>query len=194
MGTTGTRTEWRESTVQVENLLVDDDLTVVDDGSIGGDLAVTGTITGTFSGAVPHGQMYEYDLVTPSTITVTTAGTYYGWASATEFSAENGVTFESNAAGDRLNLTVVGEYEVCMQVSFGGTGGAIVDGGIHKKGVLQEQLAFRRKLGTGGDVGSASLTGFVYSDGTDYIDLRLTSDDNGDALNINVCSVQVNKI
>ena len=194
MAVTGTRSEWRESHVHVESLQVDDDVTVTDDVTVGGDLAVTGTITGTFQGAVPHGQMYERDLVTPTTITVTTAGTYYGWVSATEFSAENGITFAGNATADRLNLTIAGEYEVCAQISFGGTGGAIVDGAIHKSNVLQEQLCFRRKLGTGGDVGSASLTGYVYSDGSNFIDLRFTSDDNGDDVNINVCSVSVQKI
>lgn len=191
---TGTVSKHQEEDFLCEDLTVSGDTAITGDVAVTGDLAVTGTITGDFQGDVPHGQMFEYTPGTPTEIDVTTAGTYYGWVSATAFSAEHGVTFAGNATADRLVLGVAGEYIVTVQISFSGTGNAVIDGALHKNDVLVETVAFRRKIGTGGDTGSASATGLVYSDGDDYVDFRFTSDGNGDDVDIHTCSVALHKL
>lgn len=77
----------------------------------------------------------------------------------------------------KVTISINGVYFVGVQVSFAGTANATVNGGIFVDGVVQEQVRFRRKLGAGGDVGSASALGLINVTGTPVdLDFRVKRD------------------
>jgi len=67
---------------------------------------------------------------------------------------------------DRITINAVGVYFVGVQASFSGGTSAVVEGAVYLGGIRQESIRFRRKLGTGGDVGSASAIGILIVTGT----------------------------
>ena len=69
-------------------------------------------------------------------------------------------------ANDRITLNHVGTFFVGLQTSFSGSTSAVIEAAVYLDGVRQESVRFRRKLGTGGDVGSASAIGIVQVTGT----------------------------
>jgi hypothetical protein len=143
-----------------------------------------------------YGSMYE-DNDSGSSITVTTAGTFYGWTTATTGEVDGThVTFTGDATADRMTVATsgIGKYLVNAQISFGGTLSATVQCSIFKDGTELPNCSFTRKLGTGGDVGSASITGFVDVTSAGYLDLRFTSDGNGDSVDIYKCSLNIHRI
>jgi len=159
--------------------------------TIEGNLDVYGTMT---VGAVvdtnalgAYGEMWSYDAAGSTNITITALGTYYPWTNA-NVGALSATTVYFDDAG--TNATLIpgalgeGPYTVEGHFSFGGTGGAIIQGAIHTNGVLCENMSFTRTLGVGGDIGSASLGGFVSLVETDRVDMCFTSDDNGDTVSI----------
>ena len=67
---------------------------------------------------------------------------------------------------DRITVNHVGVLFCGLQASFSGGNNAVVEGAIYVDGVRRESIRFRRKLGTGGDVGSASALGIINITGT----------------------------
>lgn len=187
---------------------------------------------GIIVGSPPKGELWEKDVDgTPSsTITVTTAGTYYPWiTSALDADCSGsgapwpcctgsgtgtcdaaqvltGVTADSGAnatctalddpyacctgsgtgtCGDLLIVTAAGDWSVSISMSYSGTNSsratccAFVNDAAPTGGPC-----FVRKLGTGGDVGSASSTSVIALAAGDEIDLRCTADGNGHTIDI----------
>jgi hypothetical protein len=62
-------------------------------------------------------------------------------------------------ANDRITVSINGTYFVGLFPSFSGTNNSIIEGAAYVDGVRQETARFRRKLGVGGDVGSAAALG-----------------------------------
>lgn len=143
-----------------------------------------------------YGEMYEQGLA--SVITVSTAGTYYGWTTASSgLVAGTGlVTFTDNSTADRLTVGVDGGgiYRVDCFVSFSGSNSAVIEGAIYKTGSREDKISFTRKLGVGGDVGTAACSGLLSLSSGDYIDLRFTSDSNGDTLTIANLNVSITRV
>ncbi len=138
-----------------------------------------------------YGSMYENG--TGSTIAITTAGTYYGWTTAVD-GGSNNCTFTGNGTADRITFNTAGIFRVDGTVSFSGSSNSTVVGTIFKNGVATN-IEFTRKLGTGGDTGTASLGSLPLSIAVnDYIDLRFTADDNGDAISIKNAQIMASKI
>lgn len=80
-------------------------------------------------------------------------------------------------ANDKITINHAGSYFVGMQLSFHGLASAVINGAIFIDGVVQDQIRFRRKLGTGGDVGSASAMGLITITGTPVdLDFRAKAD------------------
>jgi len=110
---------------------------------------------------------------------ITTGGTYEKFIGFTTDAASNGMT--AAAASDKITVTQAGHYEVKFQISFSGTNSSTVDFRINWNGVAQNQLHCKRKLGTGGDVGSCSMVGIIDATAaTTDIEVWFTTDGNGD--------------
>jgi hypothetical protein len=62
---------------------------------------------------------------------------------------------------DRITVNHVGVLFVGIQASFSGGNNAVIEGAVYVDGVRQEPIRFRRKLGSTGDVGSASASGII---------------------------------
>ncbi|MCP4255514.1 MAG: hypothetical protein GY775_19335 [Candidatus Scalindua sp.] len=138
-----------------------------------------------------YGSMYENS--TGSTITITTAGTFYGWTTATDGGSSN-CTFTGNITADRITFNTAGVFRIDGTISFSGSSNSTVVGTIFKNGVATN-IEFTRKLGTGGDTGTASLGSLPLSVvANDYIDLRFTADGNGDSINIVNAQIMVSKV
>lgn len=144
-----------------------------------------------------QGEMYEYTVAPGTTITVTTAGTFYGWISAVTGTVTGGnfITFLSNATADRLVVGSDGPgiYHLYVSCSFSGSINAVIEGALFLNDVLQDNLRFTRKLSAAGDVGCVSISGILTLADTDYIDFRVTSDTNADVVNIINCNVLISR-
>lgn len=116
-----------------------------------------------------------------TTVTVTTAGTYYDietWAGGYESS---GMTTDTGEPiGGWIRCNTAGIYKVDAAFSFYGTASAVYEVVLYKGAVAQDQISFTRKLGAGGDVGSASCHGIITLAAADTLRFKVTSDDNGD--------------
>lgn len=116
-----------------------------------------------------------------TTVTVTTAGTYYDletWEGGYESS---GMTTDvGEPIGGWIRCNTAGIYKVDAAFSFYGTASAVYDVVLFKGAVAQDQISFTRKLGAGGDVGSASCHGIITLAVADTLRFKVTSDDNGD--------------
>jgi hypothetical protein len=89
------------------------------------------------------------------------------------------VNATSDHTADTVTLTVDGTYDVEFQASFSGTVNKTYEFACFKGGV-DTGFKFQRKLGTGGDVGSASFTGRITGCvATDVLDIRVRSTDGG---------------
>ena len=135
--------------------------------------------------AAAYGELYEDGGSTA--IMVTTAGTYYQWASAAV-----GTQLLNTGSAVTDNITVgtggPGVYLVNASISFTATNNSITTWAVFKNGSRLANITQGRKVSTSGEVGSISLNGLVSLAATDTIDLRATSNNNGDT----VTPVQVN--
>lgn len=105
-------------------------------------------------------------------VTITTAGTYYVDANATEGVAKNLTT---TAATGRINLSVAGSYLVGFSVSFTGVATEKISAALHKSGtIVTPSIQTVEVVGATDEV---HLSGFaiVDSDGSNFVDLRFTS-------------------
>lgn len=129
-----------------------------------------------------------------SDITITTAGTYYGWVTA-EVVKLNNMTADFTGVADGLVIDDggKGDYLILGSVSFSGTPNKIVEGSIFVDGV-QSHAGLRRKLGAGGDVGAAPIVDILTLANNDKVDLRFTSDGNGDVVTIESCHLVLAKL
>ena len=127
-----------------------------------------------------YGYMYEDSA--GSTITLTTAGTWYGWITATG-GDEDGITFSSDGTADRLTVNSDGVFFGSLSVSFNGSASEVIHGNVHKNG-SPTSFQFERKLGAGGDVGTAAVSGIVTAASGDYFDLRFTSGNNTKTMDV----------
>lgn len=86
-------------------------------------------------------------------------------------------------------------FQVTVTLSFShSVNNTLVEGWIYKNDTEQPNLEFHRKIGTGGDVGSSSLVGFVQLATNDTLKLYFNSDNDGDIIiengNVNVVKIQ----
>lgn len=136
----------------------------------------------------PYGEIYEHNDA-GSTITVTTAGTYYGWTTASSGSLNRMTANLLNGEADHIIVQDAGAYFVAASMTIDGEVNATVDGTVCKNGTPQNNLHFHRDMGTAAEEGVASISGLLVCAADDEIDLRFTSDSNGDevtAIHINL--------
>ncbi len=75
-------------------------------------------------------------------------------------------------ANDKIVLNGVGTFFAGFQLSFSGGNNAVIEAALYLDGARQESIRFRRKLGAGGDVGSASAQGVIQTTGSN-MDLEI---------------------
>jgi hypothetical protein len=127
-----------------------------------------------------------------STITLTTAGTWYGWVTATG-GIEDGITFSSDGTADRLTVNSSGIFLGTLSVSFNGSASEVIHGNVHKSG-SPTTFQFERKLGAGGDVGTAAVSGIVAANSGEYFDLRFTAGTNTKTMDVLHCHFTITKV
>jgi len=98
-----------------------------------------------------------------------------------KFTAEkdNGVATAAHAT-DGITVADTGDYYITAFVSFSGTVNKTFHVEVYK-GATGTGIALTRKLGTGGDVGSASCGGVVALTASDVVSLYHASTDGGSA-------------
>jgi hypothetical protein len=85
----------------------------------------------------------------------------------------------SDSANDKITITVAGVYKVEAAISFTGTGNSVSwFGTVFLDGVEKDPIHFQRKIGVGGDFGSAPLSGEVVVSSVPVdLDFRIRHDD-----------------
>lgn len=143
-----------------------------------------------------YGQLYE-DNDAGSNLTITTAGTYYGWVSATTNGLKLMTADTGNATADQLIVSTGGDgdYLVGFSVSFATTNNNRVNHWqVYKNGNACANIKAGVDAINGSYVLTISATGILTLAATDYIDLRATSDVNGEVLIIKHVSFFANRI
>lgn len=116
-------------------------------------------------------------------ITVTTAGTFYGMKNFLEGHNDGMLLDVSNTTADLVTVLTDGDYGIFFSGSFSGSANAQVSCSAFISGVRNTHIAFTRKLGAAGDVGTVAMHGIDELSVGDYVDLRCTSSLNGHTIN-----------
>lgn len=118
-----------------------------------------------------HNFYTDYIAILVKTAVLADAGTFYKITGL-----DNGCqnrTLVDGASGT-ITAQTVGWYSINMTVSFFGTE-AKYQGHVFVNDVLQENMGASRAIGSGGDVGSAGISGCVVLNDGDVVDVRVTS-------------------
>jgi hypothetical protein len=200
----------QSGTAAVNGLEIDLTITSTGDGSTGdGNNLINTKIAGTSkfrvdtSGATVgqgvYGWMYEHTAIgSGTTITLTTAGTFYGWVSASSGAVTGGnyVTFTGDATADRLTIGSdgAGTYLVDLTMSFASSSNAhvlycsVFDGGV------ETDIGWHRNIGTASAVGSAGSTGILTLSASDYLDVRCSSSVNTKDIEVEKASLRIHRM
>lgn len=112
--------------------------------------------------------------------------------------ATNGVSSNAtpDAANDKITITKAGTYHITVSCSFtGATNGINWFGTVFVDGVEQSNIHFERKLGTGGDYGSATISGLVTIAANKDVDFRVRHDrGSNDDITVRYCTMQVHAV
>ena len=146
------------------------------------------------SGAQDFGSLYEVTGSPGTTITVTTAGTYYGWVSATAGPLQGITADVADATGDNLVIAKTGNYLVSGLVCFSGSNNAIVQAAFFIDGTRSTTAEMYRKLSANGDIGMASISAILALTAAEEVSLRFTSDTNADSVNIWAANLNVTEL
>lgn len=102
----------------------------------------------------------------------------------------------ADAANDKVTVTTTGTYHATISCSFTATGSNVNwFGALFVDGVEQSNCHFERKIGTGGDYGSATVSGLINVTATKDVDFRVRHDD-GTAkdLTVRYCNLMVHLV
>jgi hypothetical protein len=141
-----------------------------------------------------YGELVE-DNAGGSTITVVTAATYYGWVTAGAGEA-NGVSSDvADANADHLTIDSGsgGDYLISISMSFSGTANAVMKCFLHDSAV-KTNIGFTRTLSAAGATGSASGSGIYAAADADELNIRCTSDGNGDTLTVYQVNLAIHRV
>jgi len=128
-----------------------------------------------------HNFYLDYIAVEQVNLELSMAGTYYALTGLTE-GENNNVTM--NGSAGTWTIQKPGVYSVDAQISFSGSDDVTIEGELFVNGEDFEPIAFSRKLGSSGDVGSASGGGLVALTKGDVLSWRFESDSDDTILSI----------
>lgn len=97
-------------------------------------------------------------------------------------------------ANNKITLTNAGDYLVLGVLSFSGTNNAEFHFHAYLDAVKQPQIGTRRKIGAGGDIGSASMAGIVSVTAGQEVTVRVNASASGKSLTLDVASVIVLRV
>ncbi len=140
-----------------------------------------------------YGELYE-DNDTGSGITITTAGTYYQWVTTTVGETSGAGYVVGSAATDNLTIGVNGggKYLMNYSVSFENTNNRTTIFTIAINGTTQ--AASKSESISDGDAENFSGTGIYTLANGDTVDLRATSNNNGDVVTIYRANLSITRI
>jgi hypothetical protein len=119
-----------------------------------------------------YAEIYCKDASTAQTVTASTPTKVDGFTTNGQSS-----NMTADASNDKLTVTHAGKYLVTLQCSFSGSSSSTVEIFIRSGSpVAETTVGFTRKLGTAGDVGSASCVGFIDCSVGDDIEAWVESD------------------
>jgi len=148
-----------------------------------GNLNVTGNITANNF----YGEIYGVNI---GEVIIASSGVYYNITNTTS-GLNNGFTFNSSGQGE-LTTEKAGVYSVTSQMSFSDGANTLFHITLGINGVGQNKCEGGRKIGTGGDEGSASYTCFINLNIGDKINAMIVNEDNTNNPTIN--RVQLNLV
>ncbi len=124
------------------------------------------------AGTSAHGEMYVHDNTTG--LTFTNDDTFYKWVTGWTAGDSDGVTVDPTT-NHRITVNTDGTYLVTCAVSFSGTINETFEAALYKNGTVVPGVYLERKLGAGGDVGSASFIGIIDLVEDDYLEVFFKS-------------------
>lgn len=129
----------------------------------------------------PAGTLYEDH--TGTTVTVTAAGTYYPWISASAGHLLDGMTSDvTDSAGDHLTVPSRGLYLVLTSGAYTAGNADITACRVAVDGVGSVVVRWERTMSAAARIGSASASGLLDLTAGQELRLECTSDTNGDAI------------
>jgi hypothetical protein len=138
-----------------------------------------------------------YDNASAATITVTTAGTYYGYISATTGANLSLVSFTGDGTADRLTISTGGAGLYLASYSFtfsSGTGLRITTGQLFKNGAGIADSKAAEYAATAAKSYNMAMSVIVSLAATDYIDFRITNSTNGTVITVDYLEVNLIRI
>jgi hypothetical protein len=142
-----------------------------------------------------YGEVYE-DNPAGTTIDIASAGTFYPMPSGYigEEAGAPYVTVVTTSGSLLIGNDGAGLYQVHASLSYGGTVDILSEAAIHVNGAIQHNCHIKRKLSAAGDVGSITITGLIRLVDGDVVDIRFTSDTNGDDIDLNHANLNIHRI
>jgi|GEM_PF-5382888 len=118
--------------------------------------------------------------------------TYVTVNALTQEGASNGMAVSSVAK--RITAGTAGAYLVRVSVAFSGSNSQTFYGAVSKNGAVSDKIVFARKLGTGGDVGSASCSGIISLAAGEWVDFRIKSGTSGNSIVVQYANLSLSKL
>ncbi len=136
---------------------------------------------------------------TPTFLDMPSTANFYGWVSASQGEIfGNTSTSTSDATADKIIIGEDGLYELELSMSFGGSQNVQVRGVVFKTpnggSAAATKVQLMRKIGSTGDLGSASAHGLLRLNSGDALDIRFNATSNGEDLDIYSVNFIVNKV
>ena len=119
-----------------------------------------------------YGELLE-DNAGGSTINMASASTYYPWVT-TAVGVSRNMTL--SAATDNITIVHGGTYLITAQISFAGTNSTIYTWAVHHNDAAETGFKVQRTIGTGTDIGSASISGIIILATGDTLNLEVLAD------------------
>jgi len=145
-------------------------------------------------------ELYENnDFSSPTNIGMPNSASFYGWISATEGETFGSTTTNtSSSVADQIIVGEAGLYDVALNISFGGSQNAQIRGIVFKTpnggSAAVTRIQLLRKLGSQGDLGSASCKGLIRLEAGDALEVRFNSTSDGEDIDIYTVNFIVNKV
>lgn len=145
-----------------------------------------------------YGWLYE-DNDAGTAITLTSAGTYYGWKSATEGEVAGAGYVTSDVAdvtADHLTIGAsgAGYYEVTVAASFLIASGSTIKGYLFNTGVRINVGFEQENQNAGSVIHSCSASGILSLSNTDELSMRFTSDKGSDSITVYRAHISIRRL
>ncbi|MFC1637555.1 beta strand repeat-containing protein [Candidatus Margulisiibacteriota bacterium] len=116
-----------------------------------------------------YGELYCAD----NSVAQSVNTTYVTVNALTMEGVSSGTTLSS--ANKRITVNSTGIYRIQVAMAFSGSNNQTFYGAVSRNGTVPDKIVFVRKLGTGGDVGSANCSGLLSLTAGDWVDVRVKS-------------------